>query len=203
MVAMTDTGCDFRDQEMNNKTRERWSENLLQKISSMSEQEFQQRINDQKTQILQSMWEGDQRREFLGNADPQKFLLKCSQCPQKICLGSDIVCFSESMHVVTDNRIIDVCKIKRNREPHQVKENELINGKIYCKNCGNHWGSWGTINGHNCPMIKIKQTDVVNVETEKVDHFTKWKKVKKLFKIRETDTLELTYDIANATCIQE
>ncbi|XP_071815864.1 ATP-dependent RNA helicase DHX58-like isoform X2 [Apostichopus japonicus] len=199
LVALEETGQNFKEHEMDNKMREKWSTRLLDEISNMTQLAITGRIKEQQT-IPQAMWSMEQQQQQVSRGDdPNNFRLVCSKCPQVVCSGADVVCLRDSKYVVKNSRIKEVCQIHRKRKPKFIKSNEFMNGKIYCKKCAHHWGSWITFERVNLPILTIKDLDIKDVRTDKVIPCGQWSKVSNLFRIDTVQTIELPFDIAEAS----
>ncbi|KAJ8047471.1 Interferon-induced helicase C domain-containing protein 1 [Holothuria leucospilota] len=192
LVATAGQG-NFKNRELSNRIRENMMAKLLDRLKTISKEEFAARIQTIQDKNYKAKKREDLRKLQEKDAtvdDDQEYHLHCIHCRLFFCNANDIVCL-RTYHTVIKEKLrnkIEVTTLTEREEP--LPSGDGLNvGIIQCKKCKQRWGSWVKFESIPFPAIQISCFEVKNVDTEKSKTYPLWKDAP--FRSREVEDLEI------------
>nr|CDO19216.1 Melanoma Differentiation-Associated protein 5 [Chiloscyllium griseum] len=172
-------GSGVLERESVNVYRELMMYAAIQKVQEMPEEEY-------KKQIVERQWQNImehklKRRKNLAKiikSDPSKVTFHCNTCSKLACSGKDIQVIENMHHVNVTDEFKNLYGQRENKALQEKCLDYQTNQEIYCKNCGQPWGTMMVHRGVDLPCLSIKNFVVV-IDEKNVEKNTykKWSEV--------------------------
>ncbi|GCC22021.1 hypothetical protein chiPu_0000405 [Chiloscyllium punctatum] len=172
-------GSGVLERESVNVYRELMMYAAIQKVQEMPEEDY-------KKQIVERQWQNImehrlKRRKNLAKiikSDPSKVTFHCNTCSKLACSGKDIQVIENMHHVNVTDEFKNLYGQRENKALQEKCLDYQTNQEIYCKNCGQPWGTMMVHRGVDLPCLSIKNFVVV-IDEKNVEKNTykKWSEV--------------------------
>ncbi|GCB71300.1 hypothetical protein scyTo_0010971 [Scyliorhinus torazame] len=172
-------GSGVIERENVNVFRESMMYTAIQKVQEMPEKEYKQQIEERQLQNL--MEHKMKTRKSLAKrikSDPSKVTFLCNTCSRLACSGKDIQVIENMHHVNVTDEFKDLYGERENKALQEKCLDYQTNQEIYCKKCGQPWGTMMVHRGVNLPCLSIRNF-VVIIDEKNTDRGTykKWNEV--------------------------
>lgn len=155
---------------------------VVREISEMSDDDFMEKINDQKRKMYRDLQKEKMKRIRhleAGRHDysSTEYHFHCIDCKAFACSSRDIFLVKGTYRVVRSIEFrTDRIEIYKMAEPVIIKPNEMAVGNVVCKKCRKAWGGMIILDEQSLVVITIYGFEVRNVTTGEVNTYPKWKK---------------------------
>ncbi|XP_071818323.1 ATP-dependent RNA helicase DHX58-like isoform X2 [Apostichopus japonicus] len=200
LVASSSYG-NFRIREIDNKIRETLMTRVVREISEMSDDDFMEKINDQKRKMYRDLQKEKMKRIRhleAGRHDysSTEYHLHCIDCKAFACSSRDIFLVKGTYRVVRSIEFRrDRIETYKMDEPRMIKPNEMAVGNVVCKKCRKAWGGMIILDEQSLVVITISGFEVRNVTTGEVNTYPKWKKAPFMSPNYDDDDDDDDYDL--------
>ncbi|XP_078408403.1 interferon-induced helicase C domain-containing protein 1 [Cetorhinus maximus] len=172
-------GSGVLERENVNVFRESMMYAAIQKVQEMPEKEYNQQIDERQLQnIMEHRMKKRKNLIKRIKSDPSKVTFLCNTCSILACSGKDIQVIENMHHVNVTDEFKDLYGERENKALQEKCLDYQTNQEIYCKKCGQPWGTMMVHRGVDLPCLSIRNF-VVLIDDKNVDRGTykKWSEV--------------------------
>ncbi|XP_078084371.1 interferon-induced helicase C domain-containing protein 1 [Mustelus asterias] len=172
-------GSGVIERENVNVFRESMMYAAIQKVQEMPEEEYKQQIEERQLQNI--MEHKMKKRKHLAKrikSDPSKVTFLCNTCSRLACSGKDIQVIESMHHVNVTDEFKELYGERENKALQEKCLDYQTNQEIYCKQCGQPWGTMMVHRGVDLPCLSIRNF-VVIIDEKNTERGTykKWSEV--------------------------
>ncbi|XP_032880051.1 interferon-induced helicase C domain-containing protein 1 isoform X2 [Amblyraja radiata] len=172
-------GSGVLERENVNVYRESMMYEAIQKVQEMPEEEYKEQIDEKQ---LQNIMEHKMKKmKNLGKrmkSDPSIVTFHCNTCSTPACTGQDIQVIESMHHVNVTDEFKDLYGVRENQALQEKCLDYQTNEEIYCRNCGQSWGTLMVHRAVSLPCLSIRNFTVSNNETnDGKSTYKKWREV--------------------------
>ncbi|XP_062908403.1 interferon-induced helicase C domain-containing protein 1 [Mobula hypostoma] len=172
-------GSGVLEREHINVFRESMMYEAIQKVQEMPEEEYKKQIEEKQLQNI--MEHKMKKRKDLGKrlkSDPSKVTFHCSTCSRLACTGKDIQVIENMHHVNVTDDFKDLYGVRENQSLQEKCLDYQTNQEIYCRSCGQPWGTMMVHRGVDLPCLSIRYFAVcINEKNSEKSTYKKWREV--------------------------
>ncbi|XP_051867639.1 interferon-induced helicase C domain-containing protein 1 isoform X2 [Pristis pectinata] len=183
-------GSGVLEREHINVFREAMMYEAIQKVQEMPEEEYKKQIDEKQLQNI--MEHKMKKRKNLGKSiksDYSKVTFHCNTCSRLACTGKDIQVIENMHHVNVTDEFKDLYGVRENQALQEKCLDYQTNQEIYCRKCGQSWGSMMVHRGVNLPCLSIRNFAVcINEKNSEKYTYKKWSEVP--FKLPKFDYIK-------------
>ncbi|XP_041057704.1 interferon-induced helicase C domain-containing protein 1 isoform X2 [Carcharodon carcharias] len=172
-------GSGVLERENVNVFRESMMYAAIQKVQEMPEEEYNQQIDERQLQnIMEHRMKKRKNLTKRIKSDPSKVTFLCNTCSILACSGKDIQVIENMHHVNVTDEFKDLYGERENKALQEKCLDYQTNQEIYCKKCGQPWGTMMVHRGVDLPCLSIRNF-VVLIDEKNVNRGTykKWSEV--------------------------
>ncbi|XP_055494120.1 interferon-induced helicase C domain-containing protein 1 isoform X1 [Leucoraja erinacea] len=172
-------GSGVLERENVNVYRELMMYEAIQKVQEMPEEEYKKQIDEKQLQNI--MEHKMKKKKSLGKrmkSDPSIVTFHCNTCSTLACTGQDIQVIESMHHVNVADEFKDLYGVRENQALQEKCLDYQTNEEIYCRNCGQSWGTLMVHRAVSLPCLSIRNFTVSNNETnDGKSTYKKWREV--------------------------
>ncbi|XP_059822432.1 interferon-induced helicase C domain-containing protein 1 [Hypanus sabinus] len=172
-------GSGVLEREHLNDFRESMMYKAIQKVQDMPEEEYKKQIEEKQLQNI--MEHKMKKRKDLGKrikSDPSKVTFQCSTCSRLVCTGKDIQVIENMHHVNVTDDFKDLYGVRENQSLQEKCLDYQTNQEIFCRSCGQSWGTMMVHRGVDLPCLSIRYFAVcINEKNSEKSTYKKWRDV--------------------------
>ncbi|XP_078259938.1 interferon-induced helicase C domain-containing protein 1 [Rhinoraja longicauda] len=183
-------GSGVLEREHVNVYRESMMYDAIKKVQEMPEEEYKKQIDEKQ---LQNLMEYKMKKmKSLGKSiksDPSIVTFHCNTCSRLACTGKDIQVIESMHHVNVTDEFKDLYGVRENQALQDKCLDYQTNEEIYCRNCGQSWGTLMVHRAVNFPCLSIRNFAVcINEKNDGKSTYKKWREVP--FKLPKFDYIK-------------
>ncbi|XP_069791457.1 interferon-induced helicase C domain-containing protein 1 isoform X2 [Narcine bancroftii] len=181
-------GSGVLERESINVFRESMMYEAIRKVQEMPEEEYRKQIDEKQLQNI--MEHKMKKRKNLVKCiknDPSKVTFHCSTCSRLACTGKDVQVIENMHHVNVTDEFKELYGVRKSLVVQEKCLDYQTSQEIYCRNCGQLWGTIMVHRGVNLPCLSIRNF-AVHINENVKDTYKKWSEVP--FKLPKFDYIK-------------
>ncbi|XP_034282214.1 interferon-induced helicase C domain-containing protein 1 isoform X2 [Pantherophis guttatus] len=156
-VLVASDGSGAAERENVNMYREKMMHRAIKRVQKMPHEKYLHKIKELQLQSCMEMKMKAKKEQFKQyKENPSLIMFHCKNCNDPKCSGDDIQVILNNHHVNVKKEFEDLYTVKENKTLQAKKADYQTNGDIFCKNCGQIWGTMMVYKGLDLPCLKIK-----------------------------------------------
>nr|XP_033802778.1 interferon-induced helicase C domain-containing protein 1 [Geotrypetes seraphini] len=156
-VLVAGSGSGVAERENVNAYREQMMYKAILKVQDMDRAVYLNKIRGfQMQSIMEKKLKIEKKNSKTYQENPSLVNFYCRKCNQLICSGKNIQVIESMHHVNVTEEFKDLYIQGENKTLRKKFADYQINGEIFCKKCGQTWGTAMTYRGLDLPNLNIK-----------------------------------------------
>ncbi|XP_067843473.1 interferon-induced helicase C domain-containing protein 1 [Heptranchias perlo] len=183
-------GSGVLERENVNVFREEMMYKAIKKVQEMPEEDYKKQIEERQLQnIMEHRMKKMRNLAKRIKSDPSKVTFHCNTCSTFACSGKDVQVIENMHHVNGTDEFQDLYGVRENKALQEKCLDYQTNQEIYCKNCGQPWGTMMVYRGVNLPCLSIRNFVVfIDEKNFNKNTYKKWSEVP--FKLPKFDYIK-------------